>query len=239
MSNRQLMGRRSFLVMSSTCALATAVLGPRMFAGETASPPRKLAVGFMAFDRNAMVAAASIPAGDGGFIGRGARVVVSGASGPRMSPRNRRAVELLTHFPYFDGSERRQASFRAWGFSRLTGSQGSPVRFTVPVDEIQKISFSVAVEHGAPAAARREEALIHGATESAQLPVTLSVQNEPEALRLMRGYYVIVPQAEHDAEPHWSAWSLKAVDGRTALVDADGRIAPFEHFVLETDYATV
>ncbi len=237
MSNRHLMGRRQFLVLSSTCAVAAATVGPRLFAGERAVPKR-LAVGFAAFEENASVVSASgIPSGDGGFIGRGARVTVSGASGASADPRGRRAVELLAHYSYLDGAERRNAPFRAWACSRRTGCQGNPVSFNVPVDEVQKIQLTVGVETGAPeSAATRRQALAGGVTESTVLPLTLTLQDEAGAYKLARGFYVVVPMFEGDSNPSWSAWTVRAAEGRFSLVDADGNVAPFEHFVLRIDY---
>jgi hypothetical protein len=237
MSNRHLMGRRQFLVLSSTCAVAAATVGPKLFAGETASPKR-LAVGFKAFDQEAVVSAASISAGDGTFIGRGARVTASGASGTSAEPRARRAVELVAHFSYLDGAERKVAPFRAWGCSRVTGCQGSPVGFNVPVDEVQRIVLSVGVERGTPSGSTsRREAIGIGVTESADLPLVLSLQNEAGAYALTRGFYVVVPMFDGDSDPSWSSWTVRAVDGRFALVDGDGKVAAFEHFVLRVDYA--
>ena len=239
MSNRHLIGRRQFLIVSSTCAVAAATVGPRLFGAETISQPKRLAVGFAAFEENATVAAASsIPAGDGAFIGRGARIVVSGVSGAPADPRQRRAVELLANYSYLEGAERRIAPFRAWSCSRTTGCQSNSVGFNVPVDEVQKIVFTVGVETGAPAgAASRRSALVVDATESTPIPLTLTLQNEPNAVKLARGFYVIVPMFDGDSDPRWSAWTLRLIEGRWSLVDGGGATAPFEHFVLRVDYA--
>jgi hypothetical protein len=43
---------------------------------------------------------------------------------------------------------------------------------------------------------------------------------------------------ENDAEPRWSAWRLDRFDGRMSLVNGNGDVAPFEHFVLRIDYAS-
>jgi hypothetical protein len=239
MSNRQLIGRRQFLIFSSTCAVAAATMGPRLFGGELTTQPKRLAVGFAAFEENAaVVAASSIPAGDGGFIGRGARIVASGASGASADPRARRAVELLAHYSYLDGAERRSTPFRAWACNRVTGCQGNSVGFTVPVDEVQKIVFTVGVETGAPeGSASRRAALTIDATESTPLPLVLTLQDEPGAVKLTRGFYVIVPMFDGDSDPRWGAWTLRIVEGRWSLVDGEGNTAPFEHFVLRVDYA--
>jgi len=241
MSNRHLMGRRQFLVVTSTCAVATAAVGPKLFAAEPAAgaPPKRLAIGYTTLgEQTAVMDAATITAGDGGFIGRGARIAVSGASGAPLQPRARRAVELVTHFSYFDGAERRTAPFRAWGCSRTTGCQGSPVSFTVPVDDVQKITFSVGTESGMPEGpGSRRQMLFGEPTQSAALPVVLTVQNEEGALKLARGFYVFVPLFEGDRDPRWSDFELRQVEGRWTLVDHAGVVAPFEHFVLRIDYA--
>lgn len=240
--SRHEFGRRQFLIASSTCALATAVVGPKLFAGASASLPKRLAVGFASVDEDAALNAAStVPAGDGGFIGRGARITVSGASGVSADPGQRRAVELLTHYSYFDGSERRDAPFRAWGCSRKTGCQGNSVSFTVPVDEEQRIRFSVGVESGSTSAGApttRRRAVGGAATESQALPVTLSLLSEPDSMKLVRGYYVVVPLFENDGDPRWSDWQIRRVDGRMAIVDGNGNLALFEHLVLRIDYAS-
>ncbi|MEK6374813.1 MAG: hypothetical protein AABO58_19205 [Acidobacteriota bacterium] len=238
-TNRHLVGRRQFLIASSA-ALATAAVAPNLFAGETVAPKR-LAVGFARFDdAAAVVAAASIPAGDGALIGRGARVSLSGVSGAPADPRARRAVELLVHYSYLDGAERRDAPFRAWACSRRTGCQGNPVSFTVPVDEMQKITLSVGVERGdrQPGTPLTLRAAAAGPStiEGQGLPVTLSLRSEG-GLKLVRGFYIIVPLFDRDAEPRWSAYHLERLGGRWALHDAGGDPAPFEHFVLRIDYA--
>ena len=239
-TKRHQMGRRDFLRVSSTCALATAVVGPNLLAKAAGSSPRRLAVGFASPDDFAgVVSAASIPAGDGRFIGRGARITVSGASGASNEPRARRAVDLLAHYSYFDGAERKSVPFRAWSCSRVTGCEGNRVSFNVPVDEQQKLVFSVETERGLPAgsAGSRREAMLGAATESVVMPVTLSLTSERDSIKLVRGYYVIVPLFDDDSNPSWSSFELRSHQGRMALVDRNGDVAPFEHFVLKVDYA--
>ncbi|HKR65234.1 MAG TPA: hypothetical protein VJZ00_15995 [Thermoanaerobaculia bacterium] len=216
-------------------------MGPKLFGGEALLPPKRLAVGFASFDdASALMAASGVVAGDGAFIGKGARITVSGASGTATDPGARRGVELVTLFSYFDGAERREAPFRAWACSRRTGCQGNAVSYTVPVDEVQRIRFTIGVETGSatPGAPTSRRRAVGGATESQALPVTLSLLSEPDSLKLARGYYVIVPIFENDSEPRWSAWTLGRVDGRLALVDSNGNAAPFEHFVVRIDYAS-
>lgn len=229
MSTRPLIGRRQFLVVSSTCAVAAAAVGPKLFAGET-SQPKRLVVGFASFgDDPAVMPAAAIPSGDGGFIGRGARITTAGAIAASNVPSERRAVELLAHYSYQDGAHRRVAPFVAWASSRVTGSHGNGVGFTVPVDEVQKIVLTVGVA--------RDERVKKGAADSTSVPVTLSLADGDGAVRLVRGYYVIVPLFDADAEPAWTNWAIGTSNSRPALVDREGNVAPFEHFVLKIDYA--
>jgi hypothetical protein len=221
--------------------VAAATLGPKLFAGAALPSPKRLAVGFASFDENAAVtSAAEIPAADGVFIGRGARITTSGASGAPVEARARRGVELLAHFPYLDGAQRRSAPFRAWACSRVTGCQGNSVGFTVPVDEVQKITFTIGAETGAPGAtATRRDAMTADIIESTTLPLTLSLQGDTDSFKLARGFYVVVPVFEGDTDPSWRHWTLRVVEGRWALVDRKGNTAPFEHFVLKVDYATL
>jgi hypothetical protein len=238
MSNRHLMGRRQFLFVSSAAAVMTATAGPKLFAGSLSPSARRLAVGYIPFGDTAVIDAARIPAADGGFISRGARIMAVGAAGAPSDPRGRRAIGLVTHYSYLDGAERKSVPFRAWGSSRLTGAEGPAVAFTVPVDEVQKISFVVETESGAPSAgSSRRDAIFAEVTRQLEHPMTLSLQNDQASHKLARGYYVIVPIFENDSEPQWREWSLGKAGVRASLVDRDGAAAPFEHFLLRVDYA--
>ena len=237
-TKRHQMGRRQFLRVSSTCALATAAFGPKLFAEGLAMSPRRLTVGFAPLGEAGVVAAAAVPAGDGAFIGRGARITVSGASGAPGNPRDRRAVDLLAHYSYFDGAERKSTPFRAWSCSRTTGCQSNQVSFNVPVDDQQKLVFSIETERGTPSGASGTRRDVLAPTESAVSPVILSLTSEAGTLKLVRGYYVIVPLFDRDEDPSWSSYEIRRNQGRMALVDRDGNVAGFEHFVLKIDYAT-
>jgi hypothetical protein len=229
--------RRQFLIASSACALVTATVGPNVFAAAGAAP-RRLAVGFAPINDTAtVISAGAIPAGDGAFISRGARILVSGVSGMSAEPVERRAVELHAHYDYFDGSERKVAPFVAWGCSRATGAQGSPVSFTMPVDETQRVAFSVETERGIPRSMASRRDVLSGETpESVVLPMALTLKSG-DGLKLARGYYVIVPLFDADTEPRWSNFRLQTSDGRWRLDQGD-EAAPFEHFVLRIDYAS-
>jgi hypothetical protein len=237
MSKRFLIGRRQFLITSSVGVVAAATIGPNLFASEAA---KRLAVGYCGLEDDAVVrSASSVSSGDGAFITRGARISVDGIAPKNTAPRARRAVELLAHYPYFDGAERRVAPVHAWGSSRRNGDQGSPVSFTMPLDEIQqKITLTVGAESGAPAGvASRRDALSFEQTGRVTLPIELTVQNHDGMLKLARGYYIVAPLFESDSEPRWSAYALQSVEGRRQLVDGNGTPAGFEYFLLRIDYA--
>ncbi|HEY0144237.1 MAG TPA: hypothetical protein VGF48_25350 [Thermoanaerobaculia bacterium] len=234
------MGRRAFLQLSSIGALATAAVGPKMFAGEAAQPQR-LAVGFVELEGGALAAAERIPGVDGGFISRGARISVSGG-GTFADAAQRRAVELIAKFSYFEGSERRLAPFRAWGCSRVTGCAGNSISFSMPVEDEQKVRFSVTSERlsGGSVVAKRLGVGEGPRLESRELPVTLSLVGDAGDLNLTRGFYVVVPMFEGDREPHWSSLEMKQAGGRWALhARGTEAAAELEHFVLRVDYATV
>jgi len=245
MSIGSAIGRREFLKTSSASLVAASVLGPSLFAGSPASPVRSLAVGFAhAAEKPRLFSASSIPAGDGGFIGAGARIAISGSSGTSGAAGRRRAVQLVTNFPYFEGADLRLAPFQAWGASRVTGEQGNPIRFSVPVDLTQSISFSVLVESGAVTAPvmpsrRRAVGGSGGPAGATSLPLVLSVKTDPSSIALVRGFYVVAPLFEGDSEPHWSQYRLFQVGGRWALIDDAGGLARFEHVVLNVTYAAI
>lgn len=240
-TNRHEMGRRQFLIFSSTAALATATVGPKLFAGEAAkAAPKRLAIGFASFEDNAaLVSASTVPAGDGAFITRGARIAVFGSRTHAGQPRDRRAVDLLAHFSVREGAEAKMLPFRAWACSRRTGCEGAPIYFNMPVDETQKLVFTVETERGMPSSVEpsRRDAFT-APTETAVLPVTLSLTSEAGTLKLTRGFYVIVPVFDGDSEPSWSSYTVSMLDGRWTVADRDGTPATFEHFVLRIDYAS-
>ena len=239
-TNGHTIGRREFLLVSSTCALAAAAVGPKLFGEEAVAQPKRLAVGFAALDvTESVYDAMAVSSADRGFLGRGARVAVAGSSGGPAEPQARRGVELLAHFSIVENGEQRFTPFRAWGCNRSTGCQGNPTNFTVPVDEMHQIRLSVGVETGASGApASRRNLIATAAPQADALPLSISLVGEPGSFKLVRGHYVIVPLFENDAEPRWSDWKIGRNEGRMALVDAAGTSAPFEHFVLRINYAS-
>jgi hypothetical protein len=237
MSNRFLIDRREFLIASGTAVAAATVAGPQLFAGSEVSQQR-LAVGYAPFHAEAsVVPATSVSFGDGGFIGRGAQVTVSGVSGASKTHGERRTVELLVNHSYREGADRLVAPYLAWASSRMTGDQGNTVRFVVPVDDPQALSLSVRTESGAlpgsPTSRRR--AVSAAGSDTVLTPIELGIQNDAQ-IKLTPGYYVIVPVLPGEAEPDWSSYHVAQLNGRSALIGWS-EVAPFEHLVLRVQYA--
>jgi hypothetical protein len=237
---RHLIDRREFVVASSAALATVVAVNPKLFA-QAAVTPRRLAVGYAPLDDSAaLVEAASIPAGDGGFISRGARVWLSGMSGAPADPSARRAVEMRVYYSYLDGAERRDAPFYAWSGSRKNSSQGVPTSFTVPLDATQKIKLAVGLETGnrnAGSPTTRRQAVTQTTVSDQELPLSLSLQSDPNELKLARGFYVIVPMFDGDSEPRWGTYHLDRIAGRWGLRQIGGTPVTFEHFVLRIDYA--
>lgn len=232
------MARRDFL-KTSTCVLATAAVGPRLFAAGW--QPKLMVAGFapLAISAGTETAVANVidarraPAADPAFARHGARVSAFGLSGGEA--RNRRAIDFLTHYAVGTGRDRSLVPFFAWAGS------SAPVSFYVPVDEEQRIRFSVTAKMPVPQA--QGEASRRGlfasrarALEPRGIPVELALRNDGNALPLSRGFYIIVPVYDGQSAPDWSSYSLQQIDGGYALHRA-GRVADFEHFVVRIDYA--
>lgn len=238
-SRHQGIGRREFLT-TSACALATVAAGPELFAG-LAWQPKLIVAGFApleiesagtdVFERN-VVAAERIGAADDAFLRHGASVSMQGVSGG--DARARRALDFLVHYTYSEAGEPRLVPFHAWA------GTGGPVRFTVPVDEQQRIRFSVTapmpVAKTAAPASRRVFARRETSSETAPtaLPIELALRGN---ISLRRGFYVVVPVHDGQSAPNFAAYSLRKAGSRWALHGSNGAPAAFEHFVVRIDYA--
>lgn len=234
--------RRRFL-QTSGAALASAAVAPGMLASELAMRPKRLSVGYASLEGDGRVMpASSIPAGDGAFIRTGARITVLGSRG--SSPAQRRSVELVAHYGLNDDNGTRvYAPFRVWGCSRdASGCANKAVGFNMPVDEEQRVLFSVLA--GEPPA--RPDGLLSRYTTTATpgdpvaLPIALSLQSDASSLKLARGYYFIAPLFEGDSEPSWSSCEVNRESADGTLIERslfESRPAQFEHFVIRVDYA--
>jgi len=241
------MGRREFL-RTSTCALATAAVGPQLFAGFAS--PKLMVAGFAPLEIEsagtdvftANVIDARRASADAAFLRHNARISAYGLSGSNAEPR---ALDFLTHYAIGRGESRHVVPFHTWVSSRRAEGP-RPVSFTVPVDEEQKIRFSMTAKMPVvkPAASSSRRGLLsRPATTSVEpraLPIELSLHGDAGSTALSRGFYVVVPVYEGQRTPDWSAYTLRRSGGRWALHERYGselRPAGFEHFVLRVDYA--
>jgi hypothetical protein len=225
-------GRREFL-KSAGCAVATAAVGPQMLAA-VAGKPKSIVAGFAPltvdtagsdqFEFN-VSAADRVRGADGEFIRHDAIIRVAGVSGAR-SLQERRSREFVTHFSVTDGPETSLVPFTAWRCGRVFECN-TPVSFRVPLNEDQKILFSVLGESSS-------------SPEENAMPVELTLRNGGTGVALNRGYYIIVPLYDKQRAPDWSLLSLRRTNGRWALYElafGEIRLVAFEHFVVRVDYA--
>lgn len=237
-SRHQGLGRREFLT-TSACALATVAVSPELFAG-LAWQPKLIVAGFAPleiesagtgrFERN-VIAAERIGAADPAFRRHGASVSMNGLSGG--DPGTRRAMEFLAHYTYTEAGQSHVVPFHVWARG------GGPVRFTVPVDDQQRIRFSVTApmpptETAAPPTRRVFARQAKGEAVPTALPVELSLTG---GVSLRRGFYVVVPVYDGQSSPDWSSYSLRRAGARWALHAVDGKPVAFEHFVVRVDHA--
>jgi len=231
------LGRREFLFLTSSCAAATLALGPNLFAGVLSSP-RDVAVGFLpietvdAGDRLAgILSADAIPGSDGSFISRGTRVRMAGVG---IGNDSRRTITFQSHYLIDGGSD---APVDVYRYERNTRMMGGLAEFGMPIDVDQRLRFSLTTAAPHAQVRRRDD----DPEPRLTLPVTFSLRSEADAVRLTRGYYVIVPLHDGAAAPRWSATTLRAKDGQVLMHEmTSGGLQPVEreHFVLRIDYAT-
>ncbi|HXG59598.1 MAG TPA: hypothetical protein VNL91_11295 [Thermoanaerobaculia bacterium] len=223
--------RRAFLAYSSA-ALATAAFAPRLIAEDS---PTGVAVGFAEIEAvengrseagPRLVPARSILLGAGAFLSYGARVRIAGVGRAAGTPR---IAGLQAHYVSDDGTD---VPVFAWGASGRAGSSGL-VTFHMPVDGTQRLRFSL------PEAQSRQRAAGSRAAASPAREVTLSLLSGDGAIKLTRGYYVIVPLFPGDGTPSWSSLTLARRSGHLVLHELRGEeLRPIEreHIVLRIEY---
>src|ERR1043165_5347073 len=189
--SREGLGRREFLVLTSSCAAATLALGPNLFASALASK-RDIAIGLLpiedvsgASSRLASLRSAdSILSGDGSFLSHGARVRMAGvAIGNNDSRRTITFQSLYAVNGVSDDavdSRNGHAAVDVYRYERNTRMMGGLGEFGMPVDVDQRLRFSLTTA-ALNAPARRGETDLE---QRQTLPVTLSLSSEPDTVRL-------------------------------------------------------
>lgn len=232
------LGRREFLLLTSSCAAATLALGPNLFASAPSSS-RDVAIGFLPLvdvtsssDRlTPLVAADSVPGSDGSFLRRGVRVRVAGIG---LGSESRRTIVFQPHY-LVNGAD---LTVDAWRFNRATSVGGGLSDFGMPIDVDQRLRFSLITgQRNAPRLKGNDTP-----DDRQTNAVTFSLLSEADVVRLTRGYYVIAPLHDGAAAPRWNATTLRTKNGQVLLHELkNGQLQPVdrEHFVLKFDYAKV
>jgi hypothetical protein len=229
------MGRREFIVLSSTCAVGVLATGPKLLADALVPlAPNTLAIGFASLDTplggmDAFVSADSVPTGDGAFIGRDAKVTIEGTRGNAAGER-----QITTLCAEYEGDVVGRVSVYSWAYNTPMKTAGGRNTFRMPLDSKQRLTFQFLTS---PAAGRRRSTQSGPETETPSALV-LTTLSDPDTLKLRRGYYAIVP-LDGDRAPNWSAFILQQQNGQVLLA-SKGTGAPYEHehVVLRIDYAT-
>ena len=220
------MGRREFIVLTSTTALAAAAFGQDLLSQKPSSvgAVREYSLGYVdpkaslgGTDRGLtpnMMSVDAVTSGDGKFINQGAKVSIRGYNVLPKSPTGRVKMQLVVQFR--ESGTSRVDPFTAWSYTRKTGG-ASPISFLVPVDQDQRLHLlfssdsevSLARKQAAQAGAavtRRD--LLSNASAATDLEsgadpgaITLTLLSEKATPKLQRGYYVISPVGDGVSEP--------------------------------------
>ena len=244
------MGRREFIVLTSTTALAAAAFGkdllPQAAAASVAA--REFSLGYV--EPNASIQGTgrgltpnvasvnSVSSGDGNFLTNGVKVSVRGYNVMPKSETGRVQMQLIVQ--YFENGTDRANPFVAWRYSKASGG-ASPISFKVPVDQDQKLHLlftsdsqaslarKAALEaQAARAAAVSRRDVISGASAAASLEagndpgaLTLTILSGKSDPKLRRGYYIISPVGDGVSEPDWSRYELRKTDNGLKLFESD------------------
>ncbi|HJW93090.1 MAG TPA: hypothetical protein VJ901_05695 [Thermoanaerobaculia bacterium] len=198
-------GRRDFLVLSSTAALGVAASG---FASEVASrfsAPRPFSIGFTD-GTHRLISASGLPHALRGDL---ARVTVNGFwSGDGVS----RSTALAAYFPH-DGNDR---SFLAWNHIHRADAPAPRASFRMP---LQSGALALAFESRDPLPRPKDEPALIAAANADRL-LHAAGDRETSArcmLNARRGTYVVA----FDAKPDWRSLQLGTGDRPLGNVSFD------------------
>jgi hypothetical protein len=266
-TNKQGIGRREFIVMTSATAVAALAMGDTLLksAPAAAAAGARFAIGFVDFGRLARqgqrfapnaVSVNAVPSADGLFIRNGVRLAVRGYNVTPKAMNARNDMALTVNYPAADGQH--VYPYTAWSYSKKSGG-GSPVSFAVPVSNDQHIRLLFSTDLSTAAAAATQStgagpsavsrrdmlaAVNSQNIESSADPdaITLTLNSEPGLPKLRRGFYIIAPLGAGTTEPDWISLQLRKTEAGYKLFSPDGSTgspATFEYLVLLADYQTV
>lgn len=260
------MGRREFIVLTSTTALAAAAFGKDLLPqpATASATAREFSLGYV--EPNAslggtgrgltpnVMAVAGVTSGDGNFINNGAKVSVRGYNVLPKSSTGRVQMQLIVQ--YLEGGSTRVDPFIAWRYSRTSGP-ASPVSFLVPVEQDQNLHMLFTSDSDASLARKAAQAgqagngvsrrdVLTGASAAASLEagndpgaITLTLLSGKSDPKLRRGYYIISPVGDGVSEPDWSRYELRKTDDGMKLFEANNFAAgpaQLEYLILYIDY---
>lgn len=261
---KQGIGRREFLVLTSSTALAAMAFGQDLVPsfGRTSAASRGFSVGYAepdalerAGDRFSanLVAAESVTSADGSFLRKGARFFVRTCN--IGSAAGSGAVELQALYSVRTGAAVEKIPYGVFSYSKKKGaiSASSAVKFTIPVDDDYRVRLLLNVKPendeatAASSAAVSRRNLLSTAQSNA-----LEAGAEPQAIdftlnsdggftKLRRGFFVIAPLLAGQDAPRWERMQIRNDDKRTpTLFDGSGfdvHRADFDYVIFSVDYA--
>lgn len=253
--SEQGIGRREFLVVTSTTAIAAMAFGQDLIGvpslKQTASS--NFALGFV--DPATVVdgagsrfvgnvgAAERLTQSDGALIRTGARLTIRSSHVNGKSANAPSGMQLIVQYVTSADGVRRTFPFTAWSYSKTSG-KSSPVRFIVPVDEEQSVRFLLAATYDAqPASAvsRRNLLQISSAAETAADPdvINLSLLSGDGNAKLRTGHYIIVPTHNGAVAPNWSNVSLRNDGGLKLVTNSGFTVEPvdFDYVIVTVELA--
>jgi hypothetical protein len=255
------MGRREFLVLTSTTALAAAAFGKDLLPQPAASAAaREFSLGYVEANASLrssgrlapiVASVASVTSGDGNFINNGVKISVRGYNVMPESPTGRVSMQLIVQ--YLESGTSRVDPFVAWRYSRKSGG-APPISFLVPVDQDQNLHLLFTSDSDASLARKAPQAgdgvsrrdVLTGASAAASMEagsdpgaITLTLMSGKSDPKLRRGYYIISPVGDGVSEPDWSRYELRNTDNGMKLFETnnfDAGPAQLEYLILYVDY---
>ncbi len=260
------MGRREFILLTSTTALAAAAFGKDLLPqpATASATAREFSLGYVAPSASLagtgrgltpnVLSVDSVGSGDGNFIENGAKVSVRGYNVMPQSPAGRVQMQLIVQ--YLEGGSTRLDPFIAWRYSRSAGP-ASPVSFLVPVDQDQNLHLLFTSDNEASLARKTAQAgqagnnvsrrdVLTGASAAASLEagsdpgaINLTLMSGKSDPKLRRGYYIISPVGDGVSEPDWSRYELRTTDDGMKLFETNNfqaGPAQLEYLILYIDY---
>jgi hypothetical protein len=254
--SKQGIGRREFLVVTSTTAIAAMAFGQDLIGVPSlkAASGSNFALGFV--DPEAVIDGASsrfvanvgsadrLTQSDGALIRGGARLTIRSSHVSDKSANAPSGMQLIVQYVTSSDGTRRTFPFTAWSYSKTSGTS-SPVRFVVPVDQEQTIRLLLATSYdgqASSAVSRRNLLQTASAVESAADPdvINLSLLSGSGGAKLRTGHYIIVPTRNGASAPDWANVSLRNDEGLKLVTNSGFTVAPvdFDYVIVTIDMAS-